>query len=200
MSLAPKYDLTITQGEDFSEVFSWAVEPLVWKPITAASKAAPCVMTVATSGIVDGWPIWVESVVGMVQLNQDHTKDDPYKATRTDANTITLNNVNALGFDTYVSGGTIAYYTPVDMTGYTARCQLRASPGAAAALLSLTTENGGIALDNTLKTITLKITNAQSALLTFQSCLYELEMIAPTTLLVTKIARGVVRLVKESTK
>jgi hypothetical protein len=66
---------------------------------------------------------------------------------------------------------------PVDLTGCTARMQIRARLTDALALLTLTTENGGIALGGDTGTITMTITAAATTLLTWASGVYDLEII-----------------------
>lgn len=67
---------------------------------------------------------------------------------------------------------------PINLTGYTARMQIR-TPDNGTILLSLTTENGGITLGGVLGTITLAITAAATAALNWVYGLYDLELIAP---------------------
>jgi len=69
---------------------------------------------------------------------------------------------------------------PVNLTGWTARMKIMKSLSADAVLLELTTENGGIVLGGIAGTITIKITDAQSALLTPATLRYILEMIDPS--------------------
>jgi hypothetical protein len=66
---------------------------------------------------------------------------------------------------------------PVDLTGCTARMQMRGKITDAAFLLELTTENGGIALGGVLGTITLNITAAQTTLIAWKSAIYDLEIV-----------------------
>ena len=66
---------------------------------------------------------------------------------------------------------------PVNLTGCTARMQIRGKITDAAALLDLTTVNGGIALGGVLGTITLNITAAQTALIAWKAAVYDLEII-----------------------
>ncbi len=50
---------------------------------------------------------------------------------------------------------------PVNLTGYTARMQVRSHPSSNIAILDLTTQNGGIAIDGPTGVITLTVTHAQ---------------------------------------
>lgn len=68
---------------------------------------------------------------------------------------------------------------PVDLTGCTARMQVRTKVGASIPLLSLTTENGGISLGGTAGTIGLLIDADDTAELSWTSGVYDLEIVHP---------------------
>lgn len=66
---------------------------------------------------------------------------------------------------------------PVDLTGYTARMQVRKKTSTPdPPLLDLTTENGGITLGGTDGTILLEATDEQTAALDFKTGRYDLEL------------------------
>lgn len=67
---------------------------------------------------------------------------------------------------------------PVDLTGYTARMQVRSEITDAAILLTLTTENGGITLGGAAGTIDLYISATATAGFTWETGVYDLEMVA----------------------
>lgn len=195
MSCAAKIPITICQGSTFRKVYRWGQSVLTYKPITGATRAAPCVLTVVSHGVPNGWPIRVQSVRGMEQLN----RAEPYIATVSGADAIELNHVNALDFDAYAGGGTIVYNTPVDLAGFTARAQIREAQSSPTAILNLTTENGGIVIDNATRTITLVLTPTQTAALSVTSAVYDLEMVSGTGD-VSRIAYGAVTLSQEITR
>ena len=66
---------------------------------------------------------------------------------------------------------------PVNLTGCTARMQIRGKLTDAVALLDLTTENGGIALGGVAGTVTIIITAAQTTLIAWKAAVYDLEII-----------------------
>jgi hypothetical protein len=68
---------------------------------------------------------------------------------------------------------------PVDLTGWTARLQMRSEIDAATVLLSLTTENGGITLGGTDGWIDLFISAEDTADITWRSAVYDLELVEP---------------------
>jgi uncharacterized membrane protein YeiH len=122
-----------------------------------------------------------------------------HQCTVLDQDTISINAINALGYTAYVSGGVVEYNKPVDLTGMTARMQIRARVDSTTVLHELTTENGGIVLDNTAKTIKLIIPATITASLAFIQAVYNLEVIDAQNI-VTNFASGSVGAVKEVTR
>lgn len=66
-----------------------------------------------------------------------------------------------------------------DLTGYTARMQIRSELESPTVLVTLTTENGGITLGGVLGTIDLYLSAAATALFAWDSGVYDFEFIAP---------------------
>jgi hypothetical protein len=89
--------------------------------------------------------------------------------------------------------------TAVDLTGYTARLHMREGYDAEAPFLTLTTENGGIALGGAAGTITLSISAAATAALTAESGVYDVELITSGGV-VTRLLQGSVLVSKEVTR
>ena len=93
--------------------------------------------------------------------------------------------------------------TAVNLTGYTARMQLRTSVTASTAALSLTTENGRIALTAGsgagAGTITLSISATDTAALAAGRYVYDLELVSGGGL-VTRVMEGVVTVSAEVTR
>jgi hypothetical protein len=87
----------------------------------------------------------------------------------------------------------------VNLTGWTARMQIRATTEAATALIDLTTENGRIALGGTAGTITLTISATDTAALTAGRGVYDLELVSPGGL-VTNLMGGVVSIPRNITR
>lgn len=89
---------------------------------------------------------------------------------------------------TWKTGATKATATPVDLTGCTARMQVRAKIDSTSALLDLTTENDGIILGGVAGTIDFcRLTAAASAAITWKSGVYDLEIIFPDGTVLRKI-------------
>ena len=87
---------------------------------------------------------------------------------------------------------------PVNLTGYTARMQVRDTYDAAGVALNLTTENGGIALGGALGTITLAATATATAAITADQYVYDLEMITGSQ--VTRLVEGTFTVTPEVTR
>lgn len=195
-------DLVIQRGKTFEYPVRWAVDPIVYKPITGITNAAPAVITCTSHGAPDGWEVAVVSVKGMTQINclkfdkKGHALNT-HKATVASLSTIELNDVNASDFGAYTSGGYIQYDTPADLTGFAARMSIKDKVGGTE-LLSLTTVNGKIVLDAVARTITLILTATETAALLFPKGVYDLELVSPTGF-VTAVLSGAVTVSKEVT-
>jgi hypothetical protein len=198
--VATREDLVIEQGRTFHTVVRWEVEPLVYRPITAIAQSAPARLTVPAHGVVDGWRVAVVDAKGMTELNARKNPpalSDFHRVNAVDSNTLDLRSVSSASFKPYRSGGYIAYYTPADLTSYTARMTIKNKIGGTV-YTQLSTTGGTIVLDPTLRTITLSLTAETTAALTFTKGVYDLEMVSPTDV-VTAILYGSVSLTKEVT-
>ena len=87
--------------------------------------------------------------------------------------------------------------TPYDLTGYTARMQVRRETEEGTVLVELTTANGRIALGGAAGTITLSLTAATTAGITDDG-VYDLEIVSGAN--VHKVLKGLFRLDYEVTR
>ena len=198
--MATLLDLEIQKGDTYSPVIRWAVLPFIYKAITAIANTAPVRITAAGHGLASGWPAAVVSAQGMKEINASSPpKDDEYlPVTIVDGNTVEFNTVNASLFSKYTSGGYLQYYTPAPLSGRTARMQVKDKDGNV--LLALTSDNGRILLDDTNHTITLLLTAAETAAITWKHGAYDLEVAnSDTPETVTKLYYGTVFLNNEIT-
>lgn len=202
-----RLDLVIKKGKTFTQQLRWEGTRFVYKTITAATLAAPCVLTVPSHQMPNGWACQILGAQGMAKLNKDPDTGlfpnglDTYYGTVLDANTIELNDVTALqalGFKAYTGGGVLAYRVPTDLTGYTARLKAKSDKGTTTALLDLTSASG-IVIDATNKIVSIVLTEAQTAALSWEYAVYDLEMVAPDGT-VTELVQGVITVVDEVTK
>lgn len=89
-------------------------------------------------------------------------------------------------------------YHPYDLTGFSARMQIRRDPESTTVLAELTTANGGISVDESEGTVTVSLTAGQTAAIT-RSGVYDIEIVSPSTE-VHKIVRGAFNLNLEVTR
>lgn len=198
MSAPPvKLNLKVYQGSTFTEVLRWESSTKVYKSITAITKTAPIVITATAHNCPAGWRARVTNVAGMKEINSPI--DSYYLVTDITTNTVTINSVNAVGFNEYTSGGILEYNEPINLAGYTARMQIRGKLADTEIIKELTTQNGGIVIDNTVKTISIVISATDTAAFTFNTAVYSLEMISSGGE-VSQMLTGTLTLVKEVTR
>jgi len=190
-----KLNLKIYQGSTFQEVLRWESSTKVYKAITGITKAAPIVITATSHGCPVGWRVKVTNVVGMKEINSADTYNI---VTSADTNTLTLNAINAIGYTDYTSGGVVEYNQPVSLAGTTARMQIREKITSDTTIDELTTENGKILVDDSLKTITILLSAAVTSAYTFTSAVYSMELISGGV--VTPFIYGTISLEKEITR
>lgn len=88
---------------------------------------------------------------------------------------------------------------PIDLTGYTARMHIRATTDAATTITTMTTENARIVLGGTAGTISLYISDTDTAALTAGDAVYDLELVAPGGD-VTRLLKGKVKIDADVTR
>lgn len=195
MTSPVKLNFKIYQGSTFKEVLRWESSTKAYAPITAITKAAPIVLTSVNHNIPVGWRVKITNVLGMKEINSSDTYQT---VTSADTNTITLNDINSLAYTDYISGGVLEYNVPTSLIGITARMQIREKLDSVTTIDELTTENGKIVINDTLKTITILVSAIATALYTFSSAVYSMELIDGTE--VTPFIYGTITLSKEITR
>ena len=117
----------------------------------------------------------------MTQLNaadSNAIRDSEFhQVTFVDANTIDFNGVSSAGFSTYTSGGHLAYYAPLDLSGCTsARMDIKRAVGGAIEL-SLKTTNGMLAIDAATSTVWIHLSAADISSLVARDYVFDIELI-----------------------
>lgn len=196
---AKRYDLKIRQGETYQRVIRWEMLPLVWKAITAISQEGPVRITAPSHGIPDGWRACVKDAGGMDEINTKNwppRASDMHKVAVESSSVVNFNDVSSVEFDPYTEGGYLVYYTPVPLTGYSARMKIKDRIGGTvlAELISPT----DITIDEVNFTIGYVIDAAASELWTFTRGVYDFEVVSPTGV-VTALLSGTVTVTKEVT-
>jgi len=202
--MATKKDFTILQGETFQRIIRWETPPYVYAPITGITQAAPVSLTVVGHGLKTGWRAAVVSALGMTEINTVNSPlrdSDFHQVTVVDPNTVTINDINSFGFSPYISGGYLQSFTPVVLTGYSAKMEIKDRVGGNI-LMTLSSNLGDnrIIIDTTNYTITLNVaaTDVTAALITWRKGVYDLEMTGPTGT-VTRIFTGSIKISPEVT-
>lgn len=194
MQVPEKVNLKIYQGATFTEVIRWESYIKAYANISGISKTAPVEITSTAHGIPLGWRVKIKNVQGMKEINSDSY----VYITDTTVNSITIAEINATQYTTYTSGGVIEYNMPKSLAGVTARMQIRPKVSSTEVLLELTSTDGDIVINDTLKTITINISAADTALLTFKSAVYSLELVSGSE--VIALMHGSVSLEPEITR
>lgn len=189
--------LTLYEGTTLKKVFRWGQSTKKYELIQDMDVSAPVSINVPAHSIEDGWPVWVESVEGPDELNRDSTKDKPYTANVVDTDNIELENTNGLGLSSYQASGAVVYHPPVDLTGATARMQIKTSVEDTTALFSWDSSGGEITIDNQGK-ITLSVDPATLTDIEFTEGVYDLE-VEESGGEVTRIAYGPIAVSQEVT-
>lgn len=193
-----KINYKIYQGSTFKEVYRWESQTKLYANISSITKAAPCVITTSANHIIPvGWRVRVTGVVGMKEINMT-AEDSYYIVTAVTNNTVTLNQVNSSTYTAYTSGGVIEWNTPISLVGYSAKMQIRETIDSSV-LLELTHINGGININPTNYVITVTMTSAQTALFSFPTAVYSLELTDNNSEVLTFI-QGNLTLIQEVTR
>jgi hypothetical protein len=194
MAAPIKLNLKVYQGSTFRQVLRWESSTKVYVPITNITRSAPVVITAPGHNLPLGWRARVTNAGGMKEINQL----DYQTATEVTGSTVVFNQINSLAYTAYTGGGVLEYNTPVNLAGYTARMQIREKLASNVVVHTLTTENSGIVLDNNVKTITLTIPDEVTALFSFASAVYDLELMLGGE--VIPFASGTLTLQREVTR
>jgi len=195
---AKRFDLKVRQGETYLRVIRWETLPLVWKPITAITQSGPVRITAVAHGCPDGWKACVKDAGGMDEINAKNwppRASDMHKVAVESSSVVNFNDVSSVEYDPYTSGGYLVYYTPVPLTGYTARMKIKDRVGGA--ILATFESPTDIVFDLASYTITLTIAASVSELWTFTRGVYDLEVVSAGV--VTALLSGTVTVTKEVT-
>ena len=173
----------------------WESPEKVYKHIAGILKTAPVeISTVEAHGVPEGWRVKISNVLGMKELNTETY----YQVSKVLPGSFQINDINALGFNTYTGGGVVEYNKPASLENVTGRMQIRSKVTSEEVILELNVSNGGIIIDNDLKTIIILITAEQTASLDFVTAVYSLELMKGNV--VIPFIDGSISLTKEVTR
>lgn len=190
-------DLTIKQGETFSKALSWFGGGKVCKVIEDLTSGCPVSINITAHGIPNGsdMPVFIDHVGGATRVN---TKpNSPIIATFIDVDNFFV-DADTVGQTYTANTGLVTYFAPTNLTGYSARMDIRGSIDDTAVIVSLVSP-ADITLEALLGKITIVIAAAVTALFTFDTAVYDLELIDGTGV-VTRLVEGEIELCKEVTR
>jgi hypothetical protein len=202
--MTARYDFTMLQGATFNPVLLYSAPNFTVVPITGITKSGRAAVTAPAHGLVRDWMVFVVGVSGMTQINHTSAEllcpADAYYARYVNGNALAL-DLDSSGFDAYTSGGELMYHPPMDLTGYSAVMQIRATQPSTTIIHTLSSLDSpaGIVLGDALGTVELLIAAADTAEFNFVRAVYDLELTSPAGV-VTRIMEGHVRLSKEITR
>ncbi|WP_330114929.1 hypothetical protein SA496_01280 [Pseudomonas sp. JS3066] len=165
--------LCLIQGATYRDTLRLSQPTLVYKAIQSIPAEAPVRLVVPDHGLAADWPVWVRGVAGMQDINREPFKQRPWSAKWLDADTLEINALSAVGLKPL--GGQLIYQAPVDLTGCSARMQIRDMPGGQLLLELGTAPGQGLTLEPA-GTLRREITAAQTGALNFTAAVYDLEL------------------------
>lgn len=171
--MAVIYNLTIDQGAD------WDLNVVYKQPaeITNVVGDGTTVTYTANNSFSPGQIVCIDQVTPYVYNLQNVVIDT---ASATDFTVLNGAQGN------YVSGGVAT--APIDITGYTAKMQMRVNPNSTDAVMTLTTENGGITITGATGNIALHATATQTGAINQGPYIYDLEIYSGAS--VTRVVQG----------
>lgn len=187
---AQTFNLSIARGKTLEQVMLYSHPHLTYRPISALLTSAPVRFTVANHGIPENWPVRIQGITSPTQLNTEEGK--VVQAFIVDANTIELNEMDASSWGTFEVSGHVVFKTPVVLTGWVFRMQVRSSVGGDV-LLSLSSDpadgaDGDILVDTAQSSFTLVLPAAVTAAIEWKGGVYDIEAIRPDGSVVSVIA------------
>ncbi len=191
-------DIEIKQGETYEDTIYWYSGDDVVVPITAVELGYPTTLTATAHGLdLVTLPVTILGAKGTTAINTESDAiADRIHATVIDADTVTIKVLTAAS-RAYTGQGYLIYTPPVDFTGWTARMKIRRSLSSETELVALD-ETDGITL-GTDGSVLIIIDDATTAALSFNTGVYDLEVVSPTGV-VKRLAEGAVTLSKEVTR
>lgn len=181
----------VIPGTTASFVYRWGAPPLIYVDVTV-SKLTPLQLTATAHGVPDGWSVAIADMAQLFKLQADSWPPGScdFRAARVpDADTIEFNQLDAnrINAGALNTSGTVAYETPVALSGFTGTFTYT---DAAGDLVVVTP-----AIDNTAKTITIVLDNTETLPFTVGTTMsFELQLTSGSGV-VTQLDAGVLEVV-----
>ena len=181
--MAVTYNTTIDQGA------TWYINFIYKQPavITNVSGNGTTVTYTCANAFSIGQTVSIDGVIPNVYNLQNKTIAGSGSTSFTVTNSAT---------GTYISGGIAT--VPMNLTGYTARLQVRSLPSDPDAVLTLTTENGGITITPLTGFVAVTASATQTGAIDEGTYVYDIELVNGS--IVTRLAQGQVVVSPEVTR
>lgn len=152
--------------------------------ITGMAKTAPLRVTAPSHGIPDLWYAAVIDARGMTEMNAaDSNKireSEFHQITVVDANTVDFMEISSASFSTYTGGGYLAFYVPMDLSGYTsARMDVKRRVGGDVEL-ALNTTDGTLEIEASTHSVWIRLDDTALAALPAREYVFDIELISAT--------------------
>jgi hypothetical protein len=181
--MADNYNTIIDQGADWYRNFLYT-QPAI---ITNVVGNGVSITYTAENGFSAGETVFIQGI-----MPSQYNLGNATIATRTSTQFTVENPASGL----YLQGGDAL--SAVDITGYTARMQLRSLPNDTVAVLTLT-DTSGITIDGPTGTLAVHATAQQTATIIAGPYYYDLEITSPTGVK-TRIVQGELNVNAEVTR
>ena len=163
--------LCIIQGATLRDTLRIMQPTFVYRAITSLAPTAPVQIT-CDHGLSSDWLAWIQDARQMPELNREPRRQHPHRVEVVDAATLEINAISATGRTP--AGGELIYQPPVDLSGASARMQIRADFDGPV-LLELSTVTGGLTITGP-GTIEREIPASDTASITWTKAVYDLEV------------------------
>lgn len=160
--------LLLTRGATFRQAFYLQQPTINYKDVTGG-KSFPLELTVVAHGLQDGWPIWVEGVTGIPELNRPYGGQPVYGEV-IDADTLRFSSISGIN-KPRPSSGKVIFNMPVDLTGATAKIEILGQQEPSEDLFTTTISAGG--------TVTVAMTATNTANLSWDRASFALWLTMP---------------------
>lgn len=172
---AARVPMCIARGATYRDTRRFMQPRREYRTISAIAPAAPLLITAPGHGLVGDWLAWVGGATGFPNLNREPGRQAAHRVEVIDINTLEINALSGVGLSP--AGGQLIYQPPVDLTGATARLEIREREEGGAVLLALSSGDG--ISPGAPGTLVVEISAADTEAFTWTSAWYDLDITFP---------------------
>lgn len=196
--MTPVFDFNIEQGSDFTNTFNWYGGGKRMAPIEDIEVGYPTRIQVTAHGLptVSETPVIISGVKGCPQLNSTDLGIEQMTPDGPDHFLAPISTVNT---NWEPGTGEVTWHDVTDISGCTARMQIRKSWHSKDIIYEMTTENSGIKLTVDDASIEIFIPAAITTDFAFAKAFYDIEVIDPAGN-ITRVVKGQLTLIREITR